>query len=110
MELEEVKAIIRMTIDELEQRQLLKHDNYEYMLEVVGARLHTFFSGIKDSKLSKALSKLSDDTYVDIIFLQYRDCRTLEWIAEYLEVDVSTVKRNKKRLIQKLYYEVIQEV
>ena len=110
MNVDEVRTIIRLTLDELEQRHLLKPDNYEYMLEVVGARLLTFFSGIKDSKLSKALSRLSDDTYVDIIFLQYRDGRTLEWIAEYLDVDVSTVKRNKKRLIQKLYYEVIQEV
>lgn len=38
----------------------------------------------------------------DIIFLQYRDAKTLEWIAEYFNVDVSTIKRNKKRLIYKI--------
>ncbi len=104
MQVEEVRAIIRMTLDELEQRQLLKHDNYEYMLEVVGARLLTFFSGIKDKKLKELLDRLADDPYIEIIFFQYRDDRTLEWIAEYYDKDVSTIKRNKKRLITKLFY------
>lgn len=103
MTAEEVREIIKMTLDELEQRDLLKTDDYKHMLKVVGVKLNEFFKGTKDPKLSYTLKQLSDDSYIDIIFLQYRDGKTIEWIAEYLSVDVSTVKRNKKRLIKKIY-------
>lgn len=38
---------------------------------------------------------------LDILLLQYRDAKTLEWIAEYMAVEVSIVKRNKKCLTHK---------
>lgn len=103
---EQIREIVRMTVEELTQRKLLEINkiNYSAMLQVVDKYLYGFFSS-RSSKggVGHILNRLSDDPYIDIIFLQYRDAKTLEWIAEYLGVDVSTIKRNKKRLITKIY-------
>lgn len=99
----EVREIVRLTIDELSQRKLLKEDSYEFICGFVGDRLASFFHGCGSNKIGHVLRQLSDDPYIDIIYLQYRDNVTLEKIAEYLERDESTIKRNKKRLIKKIY-------
>lgn len=52
--------------------------------------------------IDEALEKISNDDYFDIIRMKYFEGKTHEEIAEYLNVDVSTVSRNKKRLINKL--------
>lgn len=98
----EVREIVRLTVDEILDRKVFKVDSYQYMLGVVVEKLNRFFND-KDNSAAHALRELSYDPYIDIIYLQYRDGKTLEWIAEYMEKDVSTVKRNKKRLIKKLY-------
>jgi hypothetical protein len=90
----EVKEIVRLTIEELTERKLLKEDSYEYICGFVGELLIKFFNGWSND-ISHALRQLSDDPYIDIIYLQYRDSKTLEWIAEYMERDESTIKRNK---------------
>ena len=102
---EQIREIVKMTIDELTQRKLLEVNkiNYSAMLQEVDKCLYNFFSSRSSNGMGYILNRLSDDPYIDIIFLQYRDAKTLEWIAEYLGVDVSTVKRNKKRLITKIY-------
>ena len=100
---EQIREIVKMTLDELTARKLIK-DNYPVILGVVEKKLTEFFNNRGDGNgISYTLNQLSDDPYIDIIFYQYRDYKTLEWIAEYIGVDVSTVKRNKKRLIYKIY-------
>ena len=100
---EQIREIVKITLDELGQRKLLK-DDYSIILPFVEDKLKDFFNskGGK-SKVGYALNMLSDDIYIDIIFLHYRDEKTLEFIAELMNVDVSTIKRNKKRLIYKIY-------
>lgn len=93
-----------MTIDELTKRKLLKLENYQNTLRAVDVNLYQYFDNKGNgTNVSYALHTLSDDPYIDIIYLQYRDRKTIEWIAEYYSVDVSTIKRNKKRLINKIY-------
>ena len=110
---DQIREIVKMTIDELTERKLIEVNkiNYSAILQEVDKRLNAFFkSNAVDKSLSSALRELSDDEYIDIIYLQYRDCKTLEWIAEYLGREVSTIKRNKKRLILSLWrliYETI---
>ena len=36
--------------------------------------------------VSYALHSLSDDPYIELIYLLYRDRKTIEWIAEYYDV------------------------
>lgn len=101
---DQIREVVKMTLDELMTRKLIK-DDYPYKLEVVERHLRSFFNDetCKAVTLSKVLRQLSDDQYIDIIFLQYRDGKTIEWIAEYMEKDESTIKRNKKRLICAIY-------
>lgn len=98
----QIREIVKITIDELASRKMLK-DPYQEILRVLDKRLYKFFDGAKDPELSAALRQLSNDPYIDIIYLQYRDATTVERIAEYYSKDTSTIKRNKKRLINKIY-------
>lgn len=100
---EQIREIVKMTVDELTQRKLIQYD-YSVILSEVEHKLKAFFNNRGDGNgISYALNQLSDDPYIDIIFLQYRDGKTLEWIAEYMDVEVRTILRNKKRLIMKIY-------
>lgn len=67
------------------------------------------------STIDKGLTKLHEDEYYKIIPLKYFEGMKLEDIADQLDVDVSTVSRNKSRLINvlKIYYfsdEVVNEI
>ena len=100
---EQIREVVKITVDELTQRKLIK-DDYQTILGVVEGKLTQFFNNRGDSNgVTYALNQLSDDTYIDVIFFQYRDGKTLEWIAEYMDKEVRTILRNKKRLITKIY-------
>ena len=103
----QVREVVKITIDELIKAKFINTDSYQAILKIVDDKLNMYFDDKSDS-VSYALHQLSDDTYIDIIYLQYRDSKTLEWVAEYYNVDVSTIKRNKKRLICKIY-ELLEE-
>lgn len=103
---EQIREVVKIVIEELTQSKLLNVNevNYIGILNYVEEKLNGFFYFNTNTKMvSYALNQLSDDPYIDIIFLQYRDNRTLEWIAEYMNKDVRTILRNKKRLILRLY-------
>lgn len=108
---EQIREIVRITIDELTKANLLKSEDYRYILSKIDNKLYKFFGsdGGDMTDIYHALNQVSDDPYIDIIYLQYRDKKTLEWIAEYYGVDISTIKRNKKRLIYKIYEYLIRE-
>ena len=52
--------------------------------------------------IDKALKELSDDMYYDIIPMTYFEGCSREEVAEYYNTTVTTISRNKKRLIEKL--------
>ncbi len=52
--------------------------------------------------IDSALKVLEDDPYFDIIQMKYFDGKSREEIAEYYSVDVSTISRNKNKLINSL--------
>lgn len=100
---EQIREVVKITLDELTNRKLIK-DDYQSVLRVVEKKLRDYFNNHGDGNgISYALRTLSDDPYIDIIYLHYRDDLTLENIAEYYDKEVSTIKRNKKRLIYKIY-------
>ena len=53
-------------------------------------------------KIHEALDEIADDIYYDIIPLIYFDGCTREYVAEYFDTTVTTVSRNKNRLVNKL--------
>lgn len=54
------------------------------------------------SEIDIALNGISDDPYFDIIPMKYFEGQTREEIAEHFEVDVSTISRQKNRLMNML--------
>lgn len=65
--------------------------------------------------IDNAIDTLKDDVYYDLIRLRYFEGKSREEIAEYFDCDVSTVNRNKNRLINLLQIrlfsdEVIQQI
>lgn len=103
---DQIREIVKMTLDELTTRKLIKEE-YTVILGVVEKRLKTYFNS-DDKGIKHALNMLADDPYIDLIYLHYRDESTLEFIAEVMGVEVRTILRNKKRLIYKIY-ELLEE-
>lgn len=92
-----------MTIEELLNDNALT-DPFPRIKQIVEHKLRLFFNTNKDgTNIGYVLNQLSDDEYIDIIFLYYRDNKTLDFIAEYFDRDITTISRNKKRLILSIY-------
>lgn len=53
-------------------------------------------------KINQSLEVIKDDPYYEIISLYYVDNQTREEIAEHFDTSVTTVSRNKTRLVNKL--------
>lgn len=56
--------------------------------------------------IDDAVKKLKEDPYYDIIRLKYFEDKSREEMAEYFDVDVKTITRNKNRLINRLKIEI----
>lgn len=54
--------------------------------------------------IDNALKELESDLYYEIIPMMYFENETREAIAEYFDTTVTTISRNKRRLINKLKY------
>lgn len=54
------------------------------------------------NKIDEALRSIEDDQYYELISLAYFDKKSREDIAEYFDTTVTTVSRNKTRLVNKL--------
>ena len=102
MDKAEVQEIILMTLQELRRQDMLK-DRYSVVIKNIDPILKEYFFKKNNKKIEYFLRTHSDDPYIDVIYLHYRDSMTLERIASILDKDTSTVKRNKKRLIMELY-------
>lgn len=99
----EIKEIIRMTIEELQRQGLYKPFDYTAVLSEMDPRMYKHFDDKQNEEIERALDELDDDAYIDVIYLQYRDRMTIEQIAESMGKDVSTIKRNKKRILCRIY-------
>lgn len=53
-------------------------------------------------RIDAALYDIKDDLYYEIIPLYYFEGETREFVAEYFNTTVTTISRNKSRLINKL--------
>ena len=108
---DEVKRLIEQTVKEamsqFKRAGLLKDsDNVAY--SDASSLIASFYAaGEKDQSLAYAISGQRFDPYFKIIPMYFRDKLTVEAIAEELEVDITTVFRNKKRLCLAIYNEII---
>lgn len=52
--------------------------------------------------VDNALKSIEDDSYYEIIPMMYFENHTREYIAETFDTTVTTISRNKRRLVEKL--------
>lgn len=102
MNKQEIQNIVTMTIYELKRQGMLK-DEYTVILKDVEPVIKEYFQKKNNKEVECFLIEYSDDPYIDIIYLHYRDNITIERIAECMGKDTSTIKRNKKRLVKAIY-------
>lgn len=115
MDEETIKEIINDTVNatvlKMKMVGLLKDDRrtaIEKTEELL--RNYPIFKEIKDkeytvklvAKVDEALRKISEDPYYDVILMFYFESRTRENIAFEYETSVTTISRNKTRLLNKL--------
>lgn len=114
-----VEKTVNTTVSELKKQHLLKGSTltsfqktekalYYYGLIKVqntGGRSTDQFIRIMES----ALKQLRHDPYYDVIVYKYFERKTNEEIAELLYCDVSTVSRNKRRLVRKLSFMIFSD-
>ncbi len=99
----DIKRVVNATIDSMLRKNMLRY-NDNMILSSVGDILTRYYDDdIKDITIKDTLEKLSEHTYSDILTMYYRDHMTLEVIAEKYNVDVSTVRRNKRKLCLEFY-------
>lgn len=116
---EELKRVIadavHMAVDEtvykLSTRRLLKDDQKTGIEKIEGLlRYYPLAKKLTDDKyaqrivsqLDAALAEISDDPYYDIIVMTYFHGELRETIADAFGTSVTTVSRNKKRLLVEL--------
>lgn len=108
---DEIKRLIEQTvkdaISQFKKAGILKDsDNVAY--SDASQMIASFYAaGQKDQSIAYAISGQRFDPYFKIIPLYFKDKKTVEAIAEELEVDITTVFRNKKRLCLAIYNEII---
>ena len=103
----EVRQVVMMTVQELKQQNMLRDaDSIAY--KEISKKLEDFFAPYttRPPELAKIIDQLKNDRYFHILWMFYRDHRSVEEIAESLDVDVRTVTRNKKRLCLAIYYQL----
>lgn len=99
-----VKEIVDLTIDELKKRGLIRNVDNDVAYAQISRQLVEYYrNGEKDIGVSNALRELSDDIYIDILIYFYKERYTIYNIADKLNVEASTVVRNKKRLCLMMY-------
>lgn len=98
-----IRDIVRETILELSRNGLVKSFNDIAYAEITSILKTYYESGAGDEAITAALQAVSGDQYFKIIRLYFGCEYTIEAIAEKLEVDISTIVRNKKRLCMEIY-------
>lgn len=83
------KTAYEKTEELLRNYEVFKTSNQPYTIKLV-------------KKINDALNTIIDDPYYDIIPMYYFDHETREMIAEYFDTTVTTISRNKTRLINKI--------
>lgn len=104
---EEVRAVVRMTVDELRRAGMLKGGSELAYAEAAQLIKAFYDDGETDETIKAVLSGMSEDPYIKVLPLYFSYGYTIERIAEAFHVEVSTIVRNKKRLCLQVY-EAIQ--
>lgn len=102
-----IEFIVNKTVEELQKRGMLKSSDVIQYADASQIISDYYKNGASENSLTYAIQTQRFDPYFNVIPLYFRDGKTLEYIAEKLGVDVSTIVRNKKRLCLAIYNEIL---
>ena len=105
----QIKKIVKETIRELIQTGFLKPDDKQIPGKAAEILIEYYRTGETDGAINAALQQIRGDYYFKVIPLYYKRRKKNEQIAEYYNVDISTITRNKRRLSIK-FYNALQEL
>lgn len=107
MENEELKTVVNHAVSETIRQ--LKKDGYisgsDADYRRGGDLLKRYYKGgvlpdgIRQADAARAIASVRSDAFYELLPLYYGDGATIEKLAEYFRCDVTTVSRNKKRLV-----------
>lgn len=103
---EAVREIVAATVEELRRCGALRPFADLAYTEILSVLAAYYGGGETDGEITEALKSIENDAYYKIIPLNFRYGYSLERIAELFGVDVSTIKRNKKRLCIAVYEKI----
>ena len=98
-----IQATVNETIRQLKRNGLLKSVTDLAYHDATAVLKRHYADGESNAAVASALQELSDDPYYKIIPLYFSYNYTIEEIAEYFDVEISTISRNKKRLSLEFY-------
>lgn len=112
---DEIKTLIDDTVNatvlKMKMARLLKDDRRTAIDKVEEVlRNYPILKNIRDkedttklvAEIDKALTSISDDLYYDVIPMFYFENKTREYIALEYGTSITTISRNKTRLLNKL--------
>ena len=94
---EDAKKIANEVVLALEKRGVVR-DESDVIYSRMGQTLKGYYSAKSDTEITDVLEKLKSEKYFEILPLYYGEGATIEELADKFSVDVSTIKRQKKRL------------
>lgn len=105
-----ISDIVNQTVLKLKMAGLMKDDRKsayqktEELLRNYNAFAHSDQPYTKKlvRRIDDALERIQNDDYIDLIVMHYFEGKSREEIAEFYDVTVTTVSRNKTRLIETL--------
>lgn len=101
---EQVRNIVRETVQELIRSGVIgKNDDSTAYNEIVGLLRDYYKDGETDRAITSALQSVEADSYFRIIPLYFSEHYTNERLAEFFNVEVSTISRNKRRICLAVY-------
>ena len=102
------KEIVQMTIAELKRNNMIRLSQTSVFQKTEKLLyMHPDISDVDEPfviRLNDCLNKLQDDEDFEIIDMKYFQKMTHEEIAEFIDVDPSTVTRRKNRIVKRLSF------
>ena len=101
---EQIRSVVRETVAEMLRTGVLaKYDSSAAYTEAVRRIKDFYANGETDTEVAKALKCTDGDPYAAMIPLYFCYGYTNERLAEYYNVEVSTIYRQKRRLCLMVY-------
>ena len=98
-----IDKAVEKTVTALKKNGALKDSKYMMYNEVSYMLTAYYQNGERVPRIDDAIQNVSGDKYFDIIPKYYGNGQSVESIAAEMNVDISTIVRNKKRLCMEIY-------